>query len=91
MVATAEFDESSELKRKGSLSDEGESPNDSGNRAKRRRSRKGLEKQYACDEPNCGKKFTRLEHLYRHQLNHKPKEIFHCTWPGARRPLFAKI
>jgi hypothetical protein len=38
-------------------------------KSKRRRSRKGLEKQYKCDEPDCGKKFTRLEHLYRHQLN----------------------
>lgn len=87
MAATAEVDESSELKRKGSLTgdEEGGSPNDSENRSKRRRSRKGLEKQYACDEPNCGKKFTRLEHLYRHQLNHKPKEIFHCTWPGCEK------
>lgn len=39
--------------------------------AKRRRSRKGLQKQYECDEPGCGKRFTRLEHLYRHQLNRK--------------------
>lgn len=38
---------------------------------KRRRSRKGLEKIYECTEPNCGKKFTRLEHLSRHQLNRK--------------------
>lgn len=36
---------------------------------KRRKSRKGLEKIFECDEPNCGKKFTRMEHLARHQLN----------------------
>lgn len=36
---------------------------------KRRRSRKGLEKTFACEEPDCGKKFTRLEHLSRHHLN----------------------
>lgn len=38
---------------------------------KRRRSRKGLAKTFACPEPNCGKKFTRQEHLSRHQLNRK--------------------
>ncbi|CAN6673068.1 hypothetical protein TRVA0_047S01046 [Trichomonascus vanleenenianus] len=52
---------------------------------KRRRSRKGLEKQHECDEPGCGKKFTRLEHLSRHQLNHRPKEIFRCTWPDCKK------
>lgn len=36
---------------------------------KRRKSRKGLEKAFECEEPNCGKKFTRMEHLARHQLN----------------------
>lgn len=41
------------------------------NDSKRRRSRKGLNKQFECDEPGCEKSFTRLEHLYRHQLNRK--------------------
>lgn len=40
-----------------------------GNSKKRRRSRKGLQKVFDCEEPGCGKKFTRLEHLARHQLN----------------------
>jgi hypothetical protein len=55
----------------------------SGPEAKRRKSRKSVDKQYACDEPGCNKKFTRLEHLTRHQLNHKPKEIYRCTYPGC--------
>lgn len=53
--------------------------------SKRRKSRKSVDKQYACDEPGCGKKFTRLEHLTRHQLNHKPKEIYRCTYPGCEK------
>ncbi|KAK7202781.1 fungal-specific transcription factor domain-containing protein [Myxozyma melibiosi] len=53
----------------------------SGAKRKRQRSRKGLEKLYACDAPDCGKSFTRPEHLARHQLNHSPKEIYRCTWP----------
>ncbi|KAK9452597.1 fungal-specific transcription factor domain-containing protein [Dipodascopsis uninucleata] len=52
---------------------------------KRRRSRKGLEKIFECDSPGCGKKFTRSEHLARHQLNHQPKEIFKCDWHGCTR------
>lgn len=52
---------------------------------KKRRSRKGLEKSFICNEPGCDKKFTRLEHLSRHQLNHKPKEIYSCSWEGCTR------
>ena len=36
---------------------------------KRKRSRKGLEKNFACSHPDCGKTYSRAEHLYRHQLN----------------------
>ena len=36
---------------------------------KRKRSRKGLEKNFACPHPGCGKSYSRAEHLYRHQLN----------------------
>ena len=36
---------------------------------KRKRSRKGLEKSFACPHPECGKSYSRAEHLYRHQLN----------------------
>ncbi|KAK9430330.1 fungal-specific transcription factor domain-containing protein [Lipomyces doorenjongii] len=52
---------------------------------KRRRSRKGLDKIFECDAPGCGKRFTRSEHLARHQLNHEPKEIFTCTWPDCTK------
>ncbi|KAK9465338.1 fungal-specific transcription factor domain-containing protein [Lipomyces arxii] len=52
---------------------------------KRRRSRKGLDKVFECDAPGCGKKFTRSEHLSRHQLNHAPKQIFKCTWPDCNK------
>ncbi|KAK9463065.1 fungal-specific transcription factor domain-containing protein [Lipomyces oligophaga] len=55
------------------------------NQRKRRRSRKGLEKVFECEIDSCGKRFTRSEHLARHQLNHAPKEIFNCSWPGCSK------
>lgn len=57
----------------------------SGPAKKRRKSRKGLQKAFDCEEPGCGKQFTRLEHLSRHQLNHRPKEIFKCSWHDCER------
>lgn len=36
---------------------------------KRKRSRKGLDKNFACPHVGCGKTYSRAEHLYRHQLN----------------------
>jgi len=48
-----------------------ETDEDGSSSDKRRKSRKGLHKQFTCDEPGCGKSFTRLEHLCRHQLNRK--------------------
>lgn len=63
-----------------------EYPSDGENPKKRpRRSRKGLEKTFACEEPGCDKRFTRAEHLSRHQLNHRPKEIFPCQFPGCSK------
>ena len=38
---------------------------------KRKRSRKGLEKNFPCNFPDCGKSYSRAEHLYRHQLNRR--------------------
>ncbi|KAI9763457.1 MAG: hypothetical protein M1835_007805 [Candelina submexicana] len=52
---------------------------------KRRRSRKGLDKKFECPQPDCGKSYSRAEHLYRHQLNHDPKQIYNCNFPDCRR------
>ncbi|KAI9709858.1 MAG: hypothetical protein M1812_007566 [Candelaria pacifica] len=52
---------------------------------KRRRSRKGLDKKFECPHPDCGKSYSRAEHLYRHQLNHTPKQIYNCNFPDCRR------
>ena len=41
----------------------------SGKPRKRKRSRKGLDKNFACPQQGCGKSYSRAEHLYRHQLN----------------------
>jgi hypothetical protein len=40
-----------------------------GSSRKRRRSRKGLDKKFECPHEDCGKSYSRAEHLYRHQLN----------------------
>ncbi|KAH8664433.1 fungal-specific transcription factor domain-containing protein [Xylariales sp. PMI_506] len=45
----------------------------------KRASRKGAPKKFACTEPDCGKVYTRAEHLQRHQLNHNPKKVYSCT------------
>ncbi|KAI9821289.1 MAG: hypothetical protein M1827_004025 [Pycnora praestabilis] len=52
---------------------------------KRRRSRKGLDKKFECPQDGCGKSYSRAEHLYRHQLNHTPKQIYNCDFPDCRR------
>ncbi|KAH7328324.1 fungal-specific transcription factor domain-containing protein [Stachybotrys elegans] len=52
---------------------------------KRRRSRKGLSKRFECKSEGCGKSYSRAEHLYRHQLNHQAKAIYHCEVPECSR------
>ncbi|CZT43845.1 related to C2H2 zinc finger protein [Rhynchosporium secalis] len=52
---------------------------------KRRRSRKGLDKKFECPQDGCGKSYSRAEHLYRHQLNHTPKQIYKCDFPDCMR------
>ena len=42
---------------------------ETGGSRKRRRSRKGLDKKFECPHEDCGKSYSRAEHLYRHQLN----------------------
>lgn len=36
---------------------------------KKRRIIKASDKKYECPHPECGKAYSRAEHLYRHQLN----------------------
>ena len=36
---------------------------------KKRRVVKLSDKKYECPQPDCGKSYSRAEHLYRHQLN----------------------
>lgn len=64
----------------GQLSSSAEAPS-----RKRRRSRKGLDKKFECPHPGCGRTYSRAEHLYRHQLNHQPKQIYFCDYPECKR------
>ncbi|KAK3390524.1 fungal-specific transcription factor domain-containing protein [Podospora didyma] len=61
------------------------SSNSEGPARKRRRSRKGLDKKFECPEKNCGKSYSRAEHLYRHQLNHNPKQVYKCGIGDCQR------
>ncbi|KAL2153065.1 hypothetical protein VTH82DRAFT_4220 [Thermothelomyces myriococcoides] len=66
--------------------DEGQhSSNSDGPARKRRRSRKGLDKKFECPEQGCGKSYSRAEHLYRHQLNHNPKQVYRCGIGDCQR------
>ncbi|KAI4129054.1 MAG: hypothetical protein LQ347_003918 [Umbilicaria vellea] len=64
----------------GSGGEQAEGPEtpQNGKPRKRKRSRKGLDKKFDCPHKGCGKSYSRAEHLYRHQLNHNPKEIYKC-------------
>ena len=60
--------------------DSGEDKEDEGEDAggkprKRKRSRKGLEKNFPCPHQGCGKSYSRAEHLYRHQLNRESSSM----------------
>ncbi|KAI9798204.1 MAG: hypothetical protein M1833_004953 [Piccolia ochrophora] len=68
----------------GGTSPDGDGATDGPSR-KRRRSRKGLDKKFECPHDGCGKSYSRAEHLYRHQLNHTPKQIYNCDFPDCRR------
>ncbi|KAJ5080901.1 hypothetical protein N7456_013611 [Penicillium angulare] len=53
---------------------------------RRRRSRRGpTDRKFECTHEGCGKSYSRAEHLYRHQLNHAPKQIFRCDFPNCYR------
>ncbi|GAB1318757.1 Zinc finger protein klf1 [Madurella fahalii] len=65
--------------------DNAHSSNSEGPARKRRRSRKGLDKKFECPEKGCGKSYSRAEHLYRHQLNHNPKQVYKCGIGDCQR------
>lgn len=50
---------------------------------KRKRSRKGLDKNFPCLQHGCGKSYSRAEHLYRHQLNRESMFTNICTYLKA--------
>ncbi|GAM90251.1 hypothetical protein ANO11243_082930 [Dothideomycetidae sp. 11243] len=53
-------------------------------RKRKRHSRHG-DRKFACRFDGCDKMYGRAEHLYRHQLNHQPKQVYRCTHPGCDR------
>ncbi|KAL9124194.1 MAG: hypothetical protein Q9217_006454, partial [Psora testacea] len=83
-----ERDRSSTAKAEDDSGDEKQDGDDGtdGKPRKRKRSRKGLEKSFACPQLGCGKSYSRAEHLYRHQLN--PHEVGHSL---IRSPLNGRI
>ncbi|KAL2867196.1 putative C2H2 finger domain protein [Aspergillus lucknowensis] len=53
---------------------------------KRKRTRKvQVDRKFDCTFEGCGKSYSRAEHLYRHQLNHAPKQIYRCDFPDCYR------
>ncbi|KAJ5722794.1 hypothetical protein N7488_000829 [Penicillium malachiteum] len=53
---------------------------------RRKRSRRApSDRKFECTHEGCGKSYSRAEHLYRHQLNHAPKQIFRCDFPNCYR------
>lgn len=52
---------------------------------RKRKSRKGLEKRFTCEIDECGKVYSRAEHLQRHQLNHNSPQTFRCDYADCSR------
>ncbi|KAF2864455.1 hypothetical protein K470DRAFT_267300 [Piedraia hortae CBS 480.64] len=50
-----------------------------------RRAVKEPDRRFHCGHGDCDKAYSRAEHLYRHQLNHAPKQIYLCDHPGCAR------
>lgn len=50
-----------------------------------KKSKPGEKRRYHCTFAGCNRDYSRAEHLYRHQLNHNPKEIFRCHYPQCTR------
>jgi hypothetical protein len=53
----------------------------------------GVKKKFGCSFPNCGKSFSRSEHLHRHALNHKDgnNTCLRCSAHFRRRDLLGKL
>lgn len=45
-------------------------------------------RRFTCNFHNCLKKYTRQEHLNRHQLTHEKKQLHQCGYPGCERSFF---
>ncbi|GAD95900.1 C2H2 finger domain protein, putative [Paecilomyces variotii No. 5] len=52
---------------------------------KKRKRTVPTDKKFECKHEGCGKSYSRAEHLYRHQLNHTPKQIYRCDFPDCYR------
>ena len=65
----------------GKPSDHAEEPP----KKRRRTAKPNADKKFECKHEGCGKSYSRAEHLYRHQLNHTPKNIYHCDFPDCNR------
>ena len=50
---------------------------------RQRASRKGQPRRFQCSHDGCEKRYSRAEHLARHQLNHNPKQIYQCEVEGC--------
>lgn len=48
---------------------------------RRRASRAGQPRRFECKHPGCEKRYSRAEHLQRHELNHAPKQVYRCDAP----------
>ncbi|KAF7716370.1 Zinc finger C2H2 type domain-containing protein [Penicillium ucsense] len=68
------------------MGDTDDHDNDQSTTKRRRRSRRApSDRKFECSHEGCGKSYSRAEHLYRHQLNHTPKQIFRCDFPNCHR------
>ncbi|KAK4054473.1 hypothetical protein OIV83_000967 [Microbotryomycetes sp. JL201] len=70
------------IERRASASSGQDDDDGGGRKPKRRRATNG-EKKFVCDEPNCGKAFSRPDHLSRHKLNHNPVTTYRCSHAGC--------
>ncbi|KAK5085787.1 hypothetical protein LTR05_005075 [Lithohypha guttulata] len=62
-----------------------ETSNEEPLKKRRRVAKPNADKKFECSHEGCGKSYSRAEHLYRHQLNHTPKNIYHCDYPDCNR------